>query len=328
MAFDDIVGQQKQLAVLRAALSNGRLHHAYLFLGPEGVGKHLVAVGLAKALHCDELKNDFCGSCVNCRRIAGGNHPDGRIIEPSAGQEEISIQQIRGLERELNYRSFGGKRKIAILDPATLLNLSSQNALLKTLEEPPQDCLIILIAPNEGGLLPTLRSRCLRLFFAPLSRKEIAGYLQTRRGMSGADAEFIAALGMGSLGATLALDKTELMEKRKIWTAMLGALKTNDYHGAMAAGEALAASREEALSFLTWAETWYRDLLHYSVLENTDELVHLDMHAQIEQQSARLGVEAALAAVARNTSAAARIHRNLNRRMVLERFLFGAVRGR
>src|SRR5262247_938488 len=150
MGFDDVIGQQKQLATLRAALTNGRLHHAYLFLGPEGVGKHLIALALAKAIHCGELKDDYCGGCINCRRIDGGNHPDVRVIEPLAGKKEISIQQIRELQRELNYRSFTGKRKIAIIDPATALNLSSQNALLKTLEEPPEDSLIILIAVNEG----------------------------------------------------------------------------------------------------------------------------------------------------------------------------------
>ena len=118
--FIDIIGQQKQLTILRSALANGRMHHAYLFLGPDGVGKHLVAVAVAKAIHCGELKNDFCGGCVNCRRIADGNHPDVRVIEPLAGKKEISIQQIRELERELNYRSFTGERKIAIIDPATL----------------------------------------------------------------------------------------------------------------------------------------------------------------------------------------------------------------
>jgi DNA polymerase-3 subunit delta' len=326
--FIDIIGQQKQLTILRSALANGRLHHAYLFLGPEGVGKHLVAVALAKALHCGELKNDFCGSCVNCRRIADRNHPDVRVIEPLSGKKEISIQQIRELERELNYRSFTGLRKIAIIDPATLLNLSSQNALLKTLEEPPQDCLIVLIAPNEGGLLPTLRSRCLRLSFAPLMRKEVAGFLQSHHGMNGADAEFIAALGMGSIGAALALDQAELIEKRKIWTGMLGSLKMRDYHGAMVAAEALAANREEALSFLNWVESWYRDLLIYSVAKDSDDLVNLDMRPQIEQQSSHQGIDAALRAIAQTAGAAARIQRNLNRRMVLEKFLFGVVGGR
>ena len=328
MGFKDVIGQQKQLTILRSALANGRLHHAYLFLGPEGVGKHLVAVALAKALHCSEVENDFCGGCVNCARIADGNHPDVRIIEPLSGKKEISIQQIRELERELNYRSFTGKRKIAIIDPATLLNLSSQNALLKTLEDPPQNCLIVLIAPNEGGLLPTLRSRCLRLSFAPLTRKEIAGFLQSHHGIECADAEFIAALGMGSIGAALALDKAELIEKRKVWTGMLGALKARDYHGAMVAAEALAANREEALNFLKWAESWYRDLLIYSVAKDSDDLVNLDMGPQIEQQSLHQGTDSALSAIAQTTGAAARIQRNLNRRMVLEKFLFGVVGGR
>jgi DNA polymerase-3 subunit delta' len=328
MGFEDIIGQQKPLAILRAALANGRLHHAYLFLGLEGVGKHLIALALAKAIHCDELEQDYCGHCVNCRRIDDGNHPDVRVIEPLAGKKEISIQQIRELERELNYRSFTGKRKIAIIDPATLLNLSSQNALLKTLEEPPEDSMMVLIAPNEGGLLPTLRSRCLRLAFAPLTRQEIAGHLQSRHRRSGADAEFLAALGMGSIGAALALDKSELVDKRRIWTGMLGALKTNDFHAAMAAAEALAANREEALGFLKWAESWYRDLLHHRVAGDSDDLVNLDMQKQIAEQAAQLGVEPALGALAETASAAARIQRNLNRRMVLEKFLFGVVGGR
>lgn len=328
MGFADIIGQQKQLTILASALANGRLHHAYLFVGPEGVGKHLIAIALAKALHCSEVQNDFCGSCVNCRRIADGNHPDVRVIEPLSGKKEISIQQIRELERELNYRSFTGKRKIAVIDPATLLNPSSQNALLKTLEEPPQDSLIVLIAPNGGGLLPTLRSRCLRLSFAPLTRKEIAGFLQSQHGVNGADAEFIAALGMGSIGAALALDKTELIEKRKIWTDKLGALKSRDYHGAMMAAEALAANREEALSFLKWAESWYRDLLIYSVAKDSDDLVNLDMRPQIEQQSLQQGTDSALRVIAQSAGATARIQRNLNRRMVLEKFLIGVVGGR
>jgi len=328
MAFTDIIGQQKPLTVLRSALASGRLHHAYLFIGLEGVGKHTVAVAFAKAIHCSEIKNDFCGGCVNCKRISDGNHPDVRVIEPLSGKKEISIAQIRELERELNYRSFTGKRKIAIIDPATLLNLSSQNALLKTLEEPPQDSLIILIAANAGGLLPTLRSRCLRLSFAPLARKEVAGYLQTRHGTSSADAEFVAALGMGSIGAALSLEKDDLIEKRRIWTGMLGSLKVKDYHGAMIAAEALASNRDDALKFLKWAESWYRDLLIHAIDNNSQELVNLDLREQIAQQSADGGVEQKLRAFSQSAGAAARIQRNLNRRMVLEKFLFGVVGGR
>src|ERR1044072_7952675 len=174
MSLAEIVGHTKQLAMLRSALSAERLHHAYLFIGPDGIGKRTAAIALAKAIHCEATNNDFCGICVNCARISDGNHPDFRLIQPLPDKKEISIQQIRELERELNYRSFGGKRKIALIDPATLMNLSAQNALLKTLEEPPENCWIVLLAPNSGGLLPTVRSRCVRLSFAPLRRQQVA----------------------------------------------------------------------------------------------------------------------------------------------------------
>src|SRR5581483_3580056 len=102
MSFADIIGHQKQLALLRAGLTSGRLHHAYLFTGPEGIGKRTVATALAKAIHCERRSGDFCGECVNCSRIADGNHPDVRIVEPLSDKKEIGIPQIREIEREIN----------------------------------------------------------------------------------------------------------------------------------------------------------------------------------------------------------------------------------
>ncbi len=327
MGFADIIGHDRQLRSLRSALASGRLHHGYFFVGPEGVGKRTVAIALAKAIHCLDNDDDSCGRCVNCARISDGNHPDVRLIEPLAGKKEISIQQIRELQRELNYRSFTGKRKIAIIDPATLLNFASQNALLKTLEEPPADSLIVLIAANAGGLLPTVRSRCLRLAFAPLARSRVAGFLRTKLAMKTGDAEFLAAMSMGSIGAAVNLDKDELIEKRQVWAGMLSSLKAGDYHAAMVAAETLSANREDALKFLKWSESWYRDVLVYAVTENADDLVNLDMLEQIGQQFDSNSTESALNAISRIAGAAAGIQRNLNRRMVLEKFLFEVVRG-
>ncbi|HEX9786737.1 MAG TPA: DNA polymerase III subunit delta', partial [Candidatus Binatia bacterium] len=286
MGFSELIGHSNQLATLRAALGNQRLHHAYLFLGSEGVGKRTVARALAQAIHCTELTADYCGRCVDCASIIDGNHADVRFIGPLADKKEISIHQIRELERELRFRSFGGKRKIAIVDPAVLMNAAAQNALLKTLEEPPANSLIILIAPNAGGLLPTLRSRCLRLSFAPLPRAEVAAFLRAKHNVEAEDAEFLAAMAMGSIGVALSLDQETLVEKRKVWMGMLGALKSGDYQAAIVAAEALAASRDDALAFLKWAESWYRDLLVYGVTSKPDELVNLDMLARIEQRSA------------------------------------------
>jgi DNA polymerase III subunit delta' len=328
MGFSEIAGHQRQLDTLRLAMANGRLHHAYLLLGPEGLGKRTVALALAKAIYCVDSEQDYCGRCVNCMRITNGNHPDVRLIEPLPDKKEIGIQQIRELQRELNYRSFSGKRKIAIIDPATLMNLSAQNALLKTLEEPPVDSLIVLITPNTGGLLPTLRSRCLSLSFAPLSSAQVSAFLESQRGMKADEAKLLAAMSMGSIGAAANLDKDELIEKRRIWSNMLMSLKVGDYNAAMVAAEALAKNRDEALEFLKWAESWYRDLLVYSATQRPNELVNLDMLPQIDQQATESSVDCILSAFSHTTDASAGIQRNLNRRMVLEKFLFGVVRGR
>jgi DNA polymerase-3 subunit delta' len=328
MAFADLIGHSTQIETLRRALLNGRLHHAYLFFGPAGVGKRTVAMGLAQAIHCAELGGDYCGRCVNCANIMGGNHADVRFIGLLPDKKEISIQQVRELERELRFRSFSGKRKIAIVDPVALMNATAQNALLKTLEEPPADSLIILIATHAGALLPTLRSRCLRLSFAPLPRAEVAAFLRTKRGAKAENAEFVAAMAMGSIGAALALDQEALTEKRKSWTGSLAELKSGDYQAAISAAETLAGSRDDSLAFLGWAESWYRDLLIYAVTGEPDELVNLDMLDEIEQRSAEYGAERALAAFAEAAGATARIQRNLNRRMVLEKFLLNVAGSR
>jgi len=325
MGFSEIIGQQRSLEILRSALGNGRPHHAYLFVGPDGVGKRMVAFALAKALHCDEAANDFCGQCAACARIENGNHPDVRLVEILAGKKEISIQQVREVERKLNFRSFSGKRKIAIIDPATLMNLSAQNALLKTLEEPPQDSLLILIAANAGGLLPTLRSRCLRLPFAPLARDAVAGFLITNKGIDKEEARFLAAVSMGSLGAALRLDKEEFLERRRSWAEKVSSLTSGDYRAASEAAEAIASDKEEALQFLEWAETWYRDLLIHAVTENSAETINVDMLAEIRSQAANGQVERLLSTFAQTARAAGRIQRNLNRRMVLESLFFNVV---
>jgi len=325
MSFAGIIGHQKQLGILRAGLVSERLHHAFLFVGPEGVGKRTVATALAKAIHCQSQTADFCGECVNCARIADGNHPDVRVVVPLSNKKEIGIPQIREIERDLNYRSFTGKRKIVIIDPATLLNVAAQNALLKTLEEPPQESLIILIATSSGGLLPTLRSRCLLLTFAPLSRREVADHLQKAHQKSADEANFLAAISLGSVGIALGLDTAALTERRRTWIDMLGAVEGGNFYAAMAAADELAANRDEALRFFKWAESWYRDLMIYRATGAVDELVNLDMRAEVERQAARRSTEKIAQTVADALDAGAAIQRNLNRRMVLEKFLFSAA---
>jgi DNA polymerase-3 subunit delta' len=327
MGLSEIIGHQKQIETLRSALMNGRLHHAYLFAGPEGVGKRKIAFSFAKVIHCSETPGDFCNGCANCARIDAGNHPDVRFLEPLAGKKEISIQQIRDIEKELNFRSFSGKRKVAVIDPATLMNLSAQNALLKTLEEPPQDSLLILIASNAGGLLPTLRSRCLRISFNPLDEDSLARFLVSNKSRETDGARLLAAMAMGSLGAALRLDNEKLRERRSRWIGLLSLLVPGDYRAAADAAEELAANRDESLQFLEWVESWYRDLLVHGATQNSQAVINQDSLTPIRELSGKLHTERILSALDRIAEAGWSIQRNLNRRMVLEQFFFSVVRG-
>jgi DNA polymerase-3 subunit delta' len=215
-----------------------------------------------------------------------------------------------------------------MIDPATLMNWPAQNALLKTLEEPPQGCILILLASNAGSLLPTVRSRVFALSFAPLPRQVMVSFLISRRGKTREQAEVLAALTMGSLGAVSRFDKEKMIEKRLDWMKTLVSLRAGDYRAALNAAEALAANREETLKFLEWAELWYRDLLTFRVAHAPDKILNVDMLPQIEEHSARIEADDLFSLLSKTGEASQLIQRNLNRRMVIEDLLLRAVERR
>ncbi|MFQ5903823.1 MAG: DNA polymerase III subunit delta' [Candidatus Binatia bacterium] len=320
------MGHKKQLETLMWGLEKDRLHHAYLFLGPEGVGKRTIALSFAMAVQCLERAHDFCDRCANCVRVRTGNHPDVRVVGPSTGKKEISIEQVRELGRELNFRPFSARKKIAVLDPAPLMNSSAQNALLKTLEEPPRDSLVILISPSTGGLLPTLLSRCLRLSFAPLPVELLASFLVSQKSKKPEEAEFLAAMAMGSLGRATSPDVEGLMERRRGWVEQICSLTQGNVNGGVALAEELAGVREECLKFLEWVGGWYRDILIYCVTGSSQGICNLDMMNKIEQQAAIYSLERILFLLSQVVRTTASIQRNVNRRMALENFFSYAVR--
>src|SRR5262249_34067448 len=288
----DILGHAAQAAMLGRALEQGRLHHAYVFIGPEGVGKRALAYGLAKAIHCGEAAHDYCGGCASCVQIDNRNHPDVRLIEPLPGKKEISIEQVRTLEKELNYRAFSGKKKFGIIDPASLMNLPAQNALLKTLEEPPADSVLILIAASAGGLLPTLLSRCLRLSFAPLPSAEVARYLVERKGLSSEQAALVAAVSLGSLGRALSPEMAALAAQRAEWIDRIAAMRETAGWAALA--EELAKERADAIRFLEWLAGWDRDVVIYRVTGNTEMIGKGDLLEKLSAEAAKTAVDDAL----------------------------------
>ena len=204
MTLEEIQGQDRAVGLLRRAIANGRLAHAFIFAGPAGVGKRATALALARAVLCPEKPDVGCGTCIDCRLVGVGSHPDLFIEDLAMAQAEratatmLSIEQIRRVCGSLALRPARGTGKVGIIDQAERLTAEAQNALLKTLEEPRGRATLVLVTSNLDALLPTIRSRCQRLLFAPLDDALVTTLLE-RESVAADVAGRAAALASGSL---------------------------------------------------------------------------------------------------------------------------------
>jgi DNA polymerase-3 subunit delta' len=205
--FAAIRGHQRVRDFLRAAVTNDRLPHALLFAGADGVGKRSLAFALVTWLLCEANGDDACGTCGACRQVSAGSHPDFQTVQVATGKKEIGVDRAREVKRFTQLRPVRGNIKVALIDEAHMLTVAAQNALLKTLEEPPEHSLLILVANNPDALLPTVRSRCQRIQFSPLPNETVVEILTRNHGMALATAQQLAALAEGSPGRALALSR-------------------------------------------------------------------------------------------------------------------------
>lgn len=229
MPFADIFGHAPILGLLRQAVSRGRVPQSLLFAGPEGVGKRSVAIALAQAVNCPRRRakgaDDACGRCPTCTRIAAGTHSDVTLIE-KGDEASIKIKTLRErLMDTVGYRPFEAERRVYIIDPADDITREAQDALLKTLEEPPAAAVIILITAYADTLLPTILSRCRRVRFGPLSEAEVVRVLVERLQVDRARAKTMAAASHGSVERALAEETGTLVDDRAAALAVLGAAR-------------------------------------------------------------------------------------------------------
>jgi DNA polymerase III subunit delta' len=220
-----VVGHRRQTRLLSRAIARGTLPPALLFIGPHGVGKFAVARAAAATLNClspptnnDGLAIDACGTCRSCDRIARALHVDVFTLAPDE-KESIKIDVVRDVLSRTGFRPFEGKRRVAIIREADTLEVAAQNALLKSLEEPPPATVFILLSAVPSALLPTVLSRCMRLRFGRLTEREIETVLGRDLEMSTEDARQAASLANGSVGHALALGSTDMAVLRE--TAMV-----------------------------------------------------------------------------------------------------------
>ena len=281
MPFSSITGHRSVVELLTRALARHSLPPSLIFAGPDGVGKRRTAIALAQALNCDR---QGCGTCASCTRIARGVHADVLIVEPG-DSGTIKVDQVRDAIDRAAYRPFEGRRRVVIVDQADALQPEAQNALLKTLEEPPPASVFVLITARPDVLLPTVRSRCQRIRFGPLSAQEVAAVLVRDHGFAAPDAQAAAAAADGSVGRALEEGGDEAIEAREAAARVLGAAASADVRRRLDAAKALVGGggdRDEVSRRLLAMSSLLRDLGVLAAGAGHEALANADLESQLQ----------------------------------------------
>ena len=323
MSFTDIIGHERIVEVLRRSVRTGKTAHAYIFEGIPGCGRKKTAMALIQAIFCDVAGDDACGICPSCRKVSAGNHGDIHIMEPLPDKRDISIDQLRELQRELSLRPYEAPRKACIMEPADKMNTNSANSFLKTLEEPPGNALIILLTENADMLLPTIRSRCQLLRFSPLSTEHV-GHLLKQHGINDEASALTAQMADGSMQRALELDNSTLSQRRELLIKHVTGLDPERIATVFEASEEFCGNREETLENLDILLSFARDMLHLTV--GCNEIVNKALQPILENLVAGSTIQQALQRADDILETRRSVQRNANVKLAMDRLLMKMIR--
>jgi len=300
--FSQIIGQEKAVTALKRAITREKIPHAYLFVGIPGTGKTTTALALLQTLNCLEpADGDGCGHCPACRLIISGNFPDIHVIKPDGNT--IKIDQIRELNRQYGFKPFKGPYRMGVIQEAEKMTEEAANAFLKTLEEPPENNILILNVTEPRNMLPTIVSRCQKVAFRPVPSPLITQWLQDHRNADINTARLIAKIAEGSLGRAVRLLESEFLEKRQEYLYKLLHLpELNDPETINLAMEYSSrwkrktADKTEtevggAFDFISIWKSWYRDLLLIKTSGSEELLINIDFAHKLKNFSKNFTVE-------------------------------------
>jgi DNA polymerase-3 subunit delta' len=289
--FRDIAGHARLRSLLAAAAHRGTLPPSLIFAGPEGVGKRRTAIALAQLLNCPSPGDeglDACGVCPSCRRIARGVHADVMTIEPEVSGS-IKIDQVREAIERAAYRPFEGRRRVVIVDDADALQPEAQNALLKTLEEPPPSSVFVLVTARPDLLLTTVRSRCQRARFGRLTAADVASVLVRDFKVDPAEARAAASAGDGTVRSAIERDSesAEVVREAAVGLLQVAARASEpgrrlDAAKLLGSGGRGASERDVVARRLTAVASLLRDLGVLIEQGDPESLANADLRAELD----------------------------------------------
>ena len=279
MDRSDVIGQSALLKDLRGLVDSGRGVHSYIFHGPKGGGKRTISSFFAKMILCRE-KDKPCGYCKSCRQFDSGNHPD--VIKIKDNNKGIRIEAIREMREEIGIKPFQGEIKVYIIEDGDTMNPYAQNALLKTLEEPPEHSVIIILAENVATLLPTIVSRCQRIRVPRLTIAEMATLIKKEIGSTEEEAQVFAGLSQGLPGRGLELARSkEYKQMRQDTLGILERLSRSSLSESISCVDYFMDNRDNIVNILDNIEQWLRDLMVFKYSNGGELILNKDKLTQI-----------------------------------------------
>lgn len=320
--FADILGQEAIKEHFTKAIAFHKVSHAYILTGEKGMGKKSLANAFALSLLCEKGGTEPCLECHSCRQVLSGNHPD-LIYVTHEKPASIGVEDVRSqINDTMAVRPYNGGYKIYIVDEAEKMTVQAQNALLKTIEEPPAYGVILLLTSNEDAFLSTILSRCVQLKLKPLKDSVVKAYLEETMGVKEQDADVYTAFARGNLGKAIHLASSEdfkLMHSEMLY--LLNHLKEMDIADILNFIRKLREEEIDLYECLDFMQLWYRDVLMFKVTKDVNLMIFKDQYTainEISKNSGYDGLENILAAV---DKARVRLNANVNTELVLELML-------
>lgn len=320
--FEDIIGHEQIIEHLQNAIELDKVSHAYIINGEKGTGKMLIADAFAMTLQCEKQQRIPCLKCRSCKQTLSGNQPDIiHVVHEKPGS--ISVEEIRSqLNNDIQVKPYSSPRKIYIIDDADKLTVQAQNALLKTIEEPPAYAVIILLTCNSGGLLPTILSRCVQLNIKPVQDKVLKRYLMERLKVPDYKADLSVAFARGNVGKAVALASSENFDMiKKDALDMLRYLEDMEIHEVVEWVKKIADYKLEINDFLDILTVWFRDVLLFKATNDVNMLIFKDEIQEIKKRAARSSYSGLEEIVGAIEKAKVRLNANVNFDLTIELML-------